>query len=361
VHLCDSEVEPLDEAVPSTRGGRSGLLSPPLAQTETMKSQPLHIETPLIESVPLARSVKGRVWLKMEGLQPSGSFKLRGIGHACQTYVSEGAKRFLSSSGGNAGIAVAYSGRKLGVPVTVVVPETTSQRAIEAIGQEEAEVLVQGSTWQEAHRYALELRQPGTIYIHPFDDPLLWRGHGTIIDEVRRCGLVPDVVVLSVGGGGLLCGVLEGLHRNKMAHVPIVAVETEGADSLSSSLRAGRHVEIEAIKSIATSLGAKKVAKAAYEWCSQHEVVSHVVSDREAVDACLRFSRDHRLLVEPACGASLASVYDPVDILMDKREILVIVCGGAGVTMSQLKAWDELLNEEPLPGDRDTASLNRGG
>jgi len=329
--------------------------------TEAMKPQHLHIETPLVESAPLGRRLDGRVWLKMEGLQPSGSFKLRGIGHACQRYVSDGAKSLLSSSGGNAGIAVAYSGRRLGVPVTVVVPETTSQRAIEAIRQEEAEVLVYGKTWQEAHIYALQLEKQGRIYIHPFDDPLLWKGHGTIIDEVRWRGLLPDVVVLSVGGGGLLCGVIEGLHRNNMAEVPVVAVETDGADSLSSSLRAGRHVEIEAIKSIATSLGAKKVAKAAFEWCYKHKVVSHVVSDRKAVDACLRFSRDHRLLVEPACGASLASVYDPIDVLMGKRDILVIVCGGAGVTISQLEAWDELLDEESLPGDRGTASLNRGG
>ena len=327
----------------------------------TMKSQPLHIETPLIESAPLARRVKGKVWLKMEGHQPSGSFKLRGIGHACQTHVSAGARKFLSSSGGNAGIAVAYCGRKLGVPVTVVVPETTSQKAIEAIRQEQAEVVVRGKTWQEAHHEALQLQQQSTVYIHPFDDPLLWQGHGTIIDEVRRCGLLPDVVVLSVGGGGLLCGVIEGLHKNKMAHVPIVAVETKGADSLASSLRAGRHVEIEAIQSIATSLGAKKVARAAYEWCSRHEVVSHVVSDREAVDACLRFSRDHCLVVEPACGASLAAVYDPIDMLMDKGDILVIVCGGACVTMSQLEAWDKLFDEGPTPGDRGTASLNRAG
>ena len=309
-----------------------------------MKPQHLHIETPLIESVPLAQRVKGRVWLKMEALQPSGSFKLRGIGRTCQRYLSEGARAFISSSGGNAGIAVAYSGKKLGVPVTVVVPETTSERAIQAIRQEQAEVIVEGKTWQEAHSCALGLVRQGRIHIHPFDDPLLWRGHGTIIDEVARCGLLPDAVVFSVGGGGLLCGVLEALHRNNMANVPVVAVETEGADSLSSSLKAGRHLEIEDIRSIATSLGAKKVAKAAYEWCYKHEVVSHVVSDREAVDACLRFSRDHRLLVEPACGASLASVYDPVEILMNKRDILVIVCGGAGVTMAQLEEWNRLLD-----------------
>ena len=309
----------------------------------------LHIETPLIESVPLSAGVQGKVWLKMEALQPSGSFKLRGIGYACQQYVREGAKSFISSSGGNAGIAVAYAGRKLGIPVIVVVPETTSQQALEVLRQEEAQVKIHGSTWQEAHTYAVELSQESkAVYLHPFDNPLLWTGHATVIDEVRQSGIVPDVVVLSVGGGGLLCGVIEGLRRNDMAHVPILAVETEGADSLGASLRAGQHVEIEDIKSIATSLGAKKVASAAYQWCSRHEVASHVVSDREAVAACLRFAQDHRLLVEPACGASLAALYDEADFLSGKQNILVIVCGGVGVTISQLEQWESALSDQAV-------------
>jgi L-serine/L-threonine ammonia-lyase len=164
------------------------------------------------------------------------------------------------------------------------------------------------------------------------------------MDEVKKSRLVPDAVVLSVGGGGLLCGIIEGLRRNNMAKVPVVAVETAGADSLAASLKADRHVEIEDIKSIATSLGAKRVARAAFDWRLRHEIVSHVVSDREAVEACLQFCIDHRLLVEPACGASLAAVYHPVDFLMNKRNILVIVCGGAGVTISRLEAWKRELD-----------------
>jgi L-serine/L-threonine ammonia-lyase len=300
----------------------------------------LHIQTPLIESIPLSRQTNGRVWLKMEALQPSGSFKLRGIGRACQHYLSEGAEKFISSSGGNAGIAVAYSGRKLGIPVTVVVPESTTQRAVAAIEQEKAEVIVRGKTWQEAHHYSLALTGPGKIYIHPFDNPLIWSGHATILDEIRPSDLIPDAIVLSVGGGGLLCGVIEGLHNHRLPHVPVLAVETEGADSLSASLKSGRHVELEDIKSIATSLGAKKVAEAAYAWCDKHRVVSHVVTDRDAVEACLRFSTDHRLLVEPACGASLSAVYRPAGFLKDKKNILIIVCGGAGVTMAQLEEWN---------------------
>ncbi len=312
-----------------------------------MRPEFLHIETPLIESVPLSAGVQGNVWLKMEALQPSGSFKLRGIGYACQEYIREGAKSFISSSGGNAGVAVAYAGRKLGIPVTVVVPETTSQQALEVLRQEEAQVKIHGRTWQEAHTYALQLSEEShAAYLHPFDNPLIWTGHATVIDEVRQSGIVPDVVVLSVGGGGLLCGIIEGLRRNDMAHVPILAVETEGADSLGASLRAGQHVEIEDITSIATTLGAKKVASAAYEWCYRHEVASHVVSDREAVTACLRFSQDHRLLVEPACGASLAALYEEADFLSGKQNILAIVCGGVGVTISQLEQWDSALNDK---------------
>lgn len=309
-----------------------------------MINQDLHLNTPLLESVALSNRINGRVWLKIEAMQPSSSFKLRGIGHACRHYVNNGARRLVSSSGGNAGLAVAYSGRKLSIPVTVVVPQTTTQRAIELIEQEGAELIVHGETWQEAHEYALSLTRGDQVCIHPFDDPLLWEGHATIIDEIAKTGLRLDTVVLSVGGGGLLCGVIEGLHRNDMADVPVLAVETVGAHSLAASLKAGKHIELDAITSIATTLGAKRVAKQAYDWCSKHRVFSHVVSDKDAVEACLQFSSDQRILVEPACGASLAAVYNQAEFLEDKRTILVIVCGGAGVSIAQLQQWKEHLN-----------------
>jgi len=167
----------------------------------------LHIETPLIESLALSRRVPGRVWLKMEALQPCGSFKARGIGFACQRYCEQGRKRFVSSSGGNAELAVAYAGRRLGVPVTVVVPQSTSECAQELIRDESADVIVWGQSWQEAHQHALTLVDAEAAYLHPFDDPLIWEGHASLIDEVVTTGFKPDAVVLSVGGGGLLCGI----------------------------------------------------------------------------------------------------------------------------------------------------------
>ncbi len=299
----------------------------------------LHVATPLIESLPMGKNLAGRVWLKLESCQPSGSFKNRGIGHACRVAVSKGATRLISSSGGNAGLAVAYSGRRLSVPVTVVVPSTTQPRTIELIESEGAEVIVTGANWDAAHQHATSLCSAETAYLHPFDDPNIWTGHASMIDEVAAEDLRPDIIVLSVGGGGLLCGVVEGAQRNGWEDIPIIAVETEGAASLHAAVVAGHHVAIDAIDSIATSLGATQIARRAYELLQSWPVISHIVTDRQAVEGCMRFLTDHRIVVEPACGASLHAVYQACDALAGKQSILVIVCGGVGATLEQLESW----------------------
>jgi L-serine/L-threonine ammonia-lyase len=298
----------------------------------------LHIDTPLISSGALS-TPRRQVWLKMEALQPPGSFKIRGIGHACATYARRGATRFISSSGGNAGIAAAYAGRRLNMPVLVVVPETTTERARELIRREEADIIVHGASFQEANALALSMVGPSDAFIHPFDDALLWEGHATMIDEVARAGLTPDAVVLSVGGGGLLCGVVEGLRRNGWSDVPVIAVETAGADSLAQAMAARALVQLPAITSIATSLGARQVSAQAFAYANTHPVTSAVVSDQAAVQACLRFMDDQRVVVEPACGASLALVYDGAPQLDAYSQVLVIVCGGVTATVAQLHKW----------------------
>jgi L-serine/L-threonine ammonia-lyase len=309
-----------------------------VAGAETLAGS-LHIETPLLESRPLSTLSGKTIWLKMEALQPPGSFKIRGIGLACEEYARSGATRFISSSGGNAGIAVAYAGRHLRIPVTVVVPETTSEHAKALIRLENGEVIVHGASWQEANALAQSMIAERTAFIHPFDDPLLWRGHAGMIDEVTRAGVKPDAVVLSVGGGGLLCGVVEGLRRNGMENVPVVAVETAGADSFAQSLAAGHRVTLAAITSIATSLGARQVCEQAFRCSTLHPLTSVVVSDEASVFACERFLDEHRVLVEPACGASLALLYERSAALASYDTLLVIVCGGVTATTRQLQAW----------------------
>ncbi len=302
---------------------------------------PLHTETPLIESRQLSELSNRSIWLKLDALQPPGSFKIRGVGFACENHHARGARRFVSSSGGNAGLAVAYAGRMLSVPVTVVVPETATTRAKELLRQEHADVIVHGATWQEANELALSLVGASDAFIHPFDDPLLWHGHATMIDEVVRSGLKPDAVVLSVGGGGLLCGVAEGLHRNGWGEIPIIAVETTGAASFHAATNAGHPVELERITSIASSLGAKRVCDRALQWSREHTIRSVLVSDRSALSACERFLADHDILVEPACGASLALAYEQSPELEPFKTILMVVCGGATATIEQIRQWSE--------------------
>lgn len=299
----------------------------------------ISIKTPLIESVVLSQITGSEVWLKMEALQPSGSFKLRGIAHACQKHIAQGAQRFICSSGGNAGLAVAYTGRKLQVPVIVVVPKTTSERAKLLIAQQGADVIVHGDSWFEANDLALSMLQEHDQFIHPFDDALLWEGISVMIDEVIEEGIKPDAVVLSVGGGSLLSGVALGLARHQLKDVPIYAVETDGTASLHASMLAKAHVALDKTTGIATTLAANKVCSNAFQVSQHANVKSVVVSDQDTVNACLNFLDDHRILVEPACGASLSIAYDQKVQFKPTDKVLVIVCGGSGTTLDVLQGY----------------------
>lgn len=129
----------------------------------------------------------------MENMQPAGSFKLRGIGRVCEEAAKAGATRFISPSGGNAGYAAAWAGRELGVCTTVIVPVTTSEEAKKAIAALGAEVTVSGKSWKESNELALKMagEDPKSKYIHAFDDPVMWDGHGTLVDEAANRGPGP--------------------------------------------------------------------------------------------------------------------------------------------------------------------------
>lgn len=304
---------------------------------------PLHIETPLLHSAPLSRLTGKQVWLKMEAMQPSGSFKMRGIGAVCEGYARAGKRRLISSSGGNAGIAAAHAGRLLGLAVTVVVPQSATVRARELIAEQGAEVMVHGATWHEAHALAQSMLDEYSAFVHPFDDPVAWQGHATLVDEVVAAGVDFDAVVLTVGGGGLLCGVVAGLRHHGLTQLPVVAVETLGADSLHQSVQAGQRVELPSITSIATTLGARQVCAQAFELTRVHPIITAVVDDAQAVQACFDFMRDHNTLIEPACGAGLVMLYGQNPALQRFERPLIVVCGGSTATWPQLERWREEL------------------
>jgi L-serine/L-threonine ammonia-lyase len=299
----------------------------------------LHLNTPLLRAPPELFGDR-TVWLKMDALQPSGSFKLRGVARLVQQRVAEGARAVVCASGGNAGMAATVAASACGVPVTIVLPQTTGAAVREAIAARGASVIVHGSVWDEAHAHAVALAQDqGAAYVHPFDDPLLWDGHATLIDEVVQSGVVFDAVVTCVGGGGLLAGIVHGLRRNGLHKVPVIAVETDGAASFAAALQAGHPVTLPAITSIATSLGARRVMQRVVDLAREHEIISVVVSDAQAVQACSRFADAARVLVEPACGAAIAALNARPDVFARFKSPLIEVCGGMGITPSTLAQW----------------------
>jgi L-serine/L-threonine ammonia-lyase len=125
--------------------------------------------------------------------------------------------------------------------------------------------------------------------------------------------------------------------------VSVLAVETEGTASLAASLKHGRLVTLDKITGVATSLGAKTVARETFERARQHPVQSIVVTDAEAIDACVQFADEHRCLVEPACGASLALAYSRPESLTGAESVVIIVCGGIGITLDKIQQWRESL------------------
>uniref|UniRef100_A0A668ALM1 L-serine deaminase n=1 Tax=Myripristis murdjan TaxID=586833 RepID=A0A668ALM1_9TELE len=304
-----------------------------------MKTQrPLHVATPVRESLALTKVAGTSVYLKLDSSQPTGSFKIRGIGHLCKT-VS-----MFKGDGGNAGMAAAYSARQLGIPATIVVPSVTPSPTVERLKDEGASVIIHGKQ--------LVANNPGWIFISPFDDPLIWEGHTSLVKELEEeLKEKPGAIVLSVGGGGLLNGVVEGLRRAGWADVPIVAMETVGAHSLNAAMKAGELVTLPAITSIATTLGLTRVSAQTLKLVGEHTVFSELVTDQEAVKAVERFVDDEKILVEPACGAALAAVYCDIIKRLQKEgklaqhlgPVVIVVCGGNNISMEQLSRLKEQL------------------
>jgi L-serine/L-threonine ammonia-lyase len=300
-------------------------------------STQLHIKTALYQSFRHSSSNR-KIYYKMEALQPSASFKLRGVGLLCSRLAEKGTRKFIIASGGNAGLAVAYSAFTLGLESHVIVPESSSEAMKLKIIEMGAKLTVNGKSWAEAHEFALNLaNEQDSVYVHPFDHPLLWEGHSSMVEELHESIAEPDYIVLSVGGGGLFCGVMQGLEKVGWNNTKVICAETEGAASFAKSIAAGHQISLESIDSIAGSLGAKRIADKAWELAQSKNVIPYLCSDAEAVEACIALLDEYRLVTEPACGAALSVLKSP--IIADAESIVFIVCGGAAMTAEKLLNW----------------------
>lgn len=224
-----------------------------------------------------------------------------------------------------------------------------------------ADVHQTGANWYEADTYLREellRRDENGVYVPPFDHPDIWHGASSIVEELDEQIEDYDGIVCSVGGGGLFAGIMEGLSRRKYftdKKVKVLAVETQGAHSLAASIAKGEHITLPAITSIATSLGAPKVAAQAFKLAQEDNVSCLVLSDAEAAMGSVRFADDERMLVEAACGVSIATAYNGQlrrvlgkglsDEEWKQQRIVIEVCGGSNVTLSLLASYREKYSE----------------
>ncbi|XP_028828778.1 serine dehydratase-like [Denticeps clupeoides] len=314
-----------------------------------------HIHSPLLESISLSKLSGTRVYLKMENVQPSGSFKIRGIGHLCQKLAGAGSdtRGVVCSSGGNAGLATAYAARKLGIPATIIVPLSSPELVVQKLRDHGATVKVLGKVWDDANTEALRLAErEGLTFVPPFDHPLIWEGHASLVKELKASlSEKPGAIVLSVGGGGLFCGLVQGLKEVGWEDIPILCMETVGANCFNAAIKAGQPVTLPDITSKATCLGAKTVCRQAFEYRKEVNLISELVTDQQTLEAMELFLDEERVLVEMACGAALAAVYSGLVQRLQKlgrlpnplSSLVVIVCGGSSIDRAQLSQLRSVL------------------
>lgn len=297
--------------------------------------------SPLKYSQWLSNELEADVYLKFECFQPGRSFKIRG---ATNSLISQPLipKRVITASGGNHGLGVVIITSKLKIPCLVVLPESTSEYRIQILEELGSEVHITGKSWDDSNEYAIELaNKTGDLYIHPFADPLVIQGQGTvaleIIDEMNDI----DVIIASVGGGGLLTGIALAVDSlGKSDDISLYAVETEGANSLNASLESQKLVELDAITSIAKTLGARKLSEFNFQTLNRLITKSFVISDKDTVKSLVNFLNHEKVLVEPAMSCIIAALLQNRTEFRGKK-IVVIVCG-SNVTIEELEDWKEI-------------------
>ncbi|MES4892149.1 threonine/serine dehydratase [Streptomyces sp. NPDC096012] len=294
------------------------------------------VRTPTVPSPGLTALLGAPVTAKLELLQRTGSFKARGAtAKLLSLSEAERAAGVVAVSGGNHGIALAVMATALDVKATVVMPRTAPARSIEIAAQAGASVRLTDGM-DSAFRLMTRLRDEGLTLVHPFDDPVVIAGQGTVgLELAEDAGELTDVVV-SIGGGGLIAGVAAAL-RARRPGVRVWGVETEGAESMSAALRAGGPVPVP-LSSLVTTLSPPSVTRLTYDHVSVLVEEVLVVTDRDAVRGCLELAEHAKVWAEPAAGCLLPAARQVLERVGGDARIGLVVCGG-NTAPGELIGW----------------------
>ena len=297
------------------------------------------VETPLDAAPNLSARIGNTILFKREDMQPVFSFKLRGAYNKIARLSPEKLKRgVICASAGNHAQGVALSAAKIGCRAVIVMPTTTPQIKIDAVQSRGGEVVLAGESYDEAYAHALELEKREKLtFVHPFDDPEVIAGQGTIGMEILRQHPKPiDAVFCAIGGGGLISGVAAYIKRLR-PETKIIGVETVDADAMAQSLAAGKRVRLKQVGLFADGAAVKYVGEETFRLCQQY--VDEVVRvDTDAVCAAIKdVFEDTRAVLEPAGALAVAGAKAYAARRRLKNRTLVAVASGANMNFDRLR------------------------
>jgi threonine dehydratase len=297
------------------------------------------IESPLEEAPRLSRRLDNRILLKREDLQEVFSFKLRGsynkISHLAETAARRGV---ICASAGNHAQGVALAARKRGVPAVIVMPQTTPQIKVNAVADLGAEVVLYGDDFESAYERALAImRERNLVFVHPFDDPDVIAGQGTVgVEILRQAGSELDAIFVPIGGGGLISGIavyVKYLHPK----VKVIGVEPEDAAAMYESLRAGKRITLDRVGIFADGVAVKRVGEETFNLTREFVDEVLLVDTDEICAAIQDVFEDTRSIVEPSGALAVAGIKKYVAREGWKDRSLVAVNSGANMNFDRLR------------------------
>jgi threonine dehydratase len=297
------------------------------------------IESPLERAPGLSKRLGNALLLKREDLQPIFSFKLRGaynkMANLPRAKLNKGV---IAASAGNHAQGVALAAQKLGCRAVIVMPVTTPRIKVDAVAARGAQVVLHGDTYADAYAHAMVLkRRRGLAFVHPYDDPDVIAGQGTIGMEILHQHAGPlDAIFVAVGGGGLISGIAAYVKRVRPG-VRIVGVEPVDADAMARSLKAGRRVVLEQVGLFADGVAVKQVGKETFA-LARKLVDEMVLVDTDEICAAIKdVFEDTRVVLEPAGALAIAGAKAWVDKHGARGKTLVAVACGANTNFDRLR------------------------
>ncbi len=286
--------------------------------------------TPMIEAKPVKQPIcqAESLYLKLECLQICGSFKARGAVNKLLSIPPEQLQHGLvTASGGNHGLGVAYAGWLAKVPATIYLPQSTplaKARTLESWG---AQVIFAGTVWDEANRVALQAAEQQSLnYIHPFDDPVVIAGQGTLGLEILEDAPDIDTLLVAIGGGGLISGVSIAA-RSVKAGMKIIGIEPVGAPTLYESVRAGKVVELPHIATTAGTLAPRRSGALNLEIISKNVDDIVLVTDAEMREAARWLWQEMGVAAELSGAAAVAALLSGKVSPTSSERVCALVCG----------------------------------